>query len=202
MLNLLFERIGPKPVKICISLPPCHRKTTDVLYELEQRLRDRPERSYAYSTYSTYAARLKSRTVRQLGSELITCGVGTVLNGRDISGLMVVDDPFKNQKEADSVLHRDMVWDWFNEVVLTRMANSASIIVVQTRLHKDDLMGRLSRDSEWQIVNLPVLAEGNDPLNREPGEPLWPRRFGFEQLAEIRQRIGERSFMTLYQGQP
>ena len=78
------------------------------------------------------------------------------------------------------------------------MTASASIAIVQTRWHEDDLIGRLTdptnphyteeEASKWKIINLPALAEDEDPLGREPGELLWPERFDME-FMEAQRRL-------------
>lgn len=72
-----------------------------------------------------------------------------------------------------------------------------------TRWHEDDLAGRLLNGPEqWEVVNLPALAEDGDELGREPGEALWPERYDEHALERIRSTIGEREFIALYQQRP
>jgi predicted phage terminase large subunit-like protein len=93
------------------------------------------------------------------------------------------------------------------------MTDAAWMLLIQTRWHEDDLVGRLTdpmnsfydedEARQWKIINLPALAiEGEaDPLGRKPGVALWPERFSAEWL-EGRRRINPRSFSALYQGRP
>ena len=53
----------------------------------------------------------------------------------------------------------------------------------------------------WVSVNLPALAEEDDPLGREPGEALWRERFDEAALKVSRTVLG-RDFYALYQGRP
>jgi hypothetical protein len=39
-----------------------------------------------------------------------------------------------------------------------------------------------------ELINLPALAEARDPLQRAPGEPLWPEVYSLEHLERIRER--------------
>ena len=93
--------------------------------------------------------------------------------------------------EADSPTIRDTLWTWFTQVIASRlMDETGRIMLIQTRWHQDDLIGRLTdpqnsyydpeEAAEWQIIDLPALAfdDGKDPLGRKEGEPLWPGRFG------------------------
>lgn len=138
-------------------------------------------------------------------------GRGGSITGRGGHGL-IIDDPIKDRKEADSKLIRDQLWTWFTQVVGTRlMTDDAWIMLIQTRWHEDDLVGRLTdpmnpfydpdEAKEWVVVDLPALALENDILGRHPGEALWPERFGVDFLNRQR-RLDPRGFQALYQGRP
>ena len=43
---------------------------------------------------------------------------------------------------TESETYRERVWDWFNDDIYTRLDPKASIILIQTRWHEDDLAGR------------------------------------------------------------
>ena len=218
-----IERARHERLKVCISWPPRHAKTVTILRAMAWWLRNEPRDSCAYYSYSDKQAWSKSRIARRWASQ---CGVqvssdasrvdewqtnaGGVfyagglrsgLTGKGVSGLFVVDDPFKNREEADSPVTREKVWENFNEVVFTRL-EGASVIVIHTRWHEDDLIGRLANDSGWEYINIPAVAEENDVLGREEGEALWPEKFDAGELESIRKQLGEWSFAALYQGQP
>ena len=97
------------------------------------------------------------------GGGVRAVGVGAGIAGFG-AGLIVIDDPIRNRADAESQTHRDRVWDWFNDDIYTRMEPNASIILIQTRWHEDDLAGRLLKESAdggepWDVVSLPALAE-------------------------------------------
>lgn len=54
----------------------------------------------------------------------------------------------------------------------------------------------------WVILNLPAIAEENDPLGRVPGEPLWPEQKPLEELQDIKEEMGSFRFNAVYQGNP
>ncbi|WP_288927272.1 phage terminase large subunit [uncultured Maritimibacter sp.] len=80
-----------------------------------------------------------------------------------------------------------------------------------TRWHEDDVVGRITDPSNpayskkfhegFKVVNLPSIAENDDPLGRKPGEALWPERFGLGYLEEMRE-ANPVSFAALYQCDP
>lgn len=126
--------------------------------------------------------------------------------------LILIDDPIKNREEADSETIREQMWTWFNQVIKTRMMTErAAIVIIMTRWHADDLVGRITDETNpnynaeeaklWKVINIPAIADEDDPLGREPGEPLWPGRFGRTYLERIR-AADPRGFQALYQGDP
>jgi hypothetical protein len=107
---------------------------------------------------------------------------------------------------------REKLWQWWLQVLRTRLMDSTgTIVIVQTRWAEDDLVGRLidpmnpyynvEEAKSWRKIDLPALAEDDDVLGRAPGEPLWPERFTKDYLEEIR-ATDPRGFAALYQGRP
>ena len=132
------------------------------------------------------------------GGGLVTAGVGGAITGRG-ADLLIIDDPIKNAEEAESEVYREKVWEWFNSTAYTRLEPGASIIVVMTRWHEDDLAGRLlngvdveedvEQVEEWEEIRLPAEAEENDLLGRSEGEALWPWRYDEEALERRKRRL-------------
>lgn len=113
-----------------------------------------------------------------LGGGMLSVGVGGALTGRG-ADLLICDDPIKNDQEANSPTYRDRMWDWWQASALTRLQPNGVAVIVQTRWHEDDLLGRVEKnnDGRWNILRIAALADKNDPLGREPGSPLWPDQF-------------------------
>lgn len=137
---------------------------------------------------------------------MFTTGVGGPLTGKG-ADLLIVDDPVKNQKDADSKTLRDDIWEWWQSTAYTRLEPGAIAIVMHTRWHEDDLAGRLIREAkqggeEWHVVRLPALAEKGDPLGRNPGDPLWPERYSKPDLERIKIAVGTKVWGALYQQRP
>lgn len=135
-----------------------------------------------------------------------TAGAGAAITGKG-GQFIIVDDPFKNAEEANSPTMRNKVWDWYQSTLYTRLEPNGSLVIVQTRWHEDDLVGRLLNPDwgpveDWTILNLPALAEEDDPLGRAVDEPLWPERYDREELERIRATIGSYWWASLYQQRP
>lgn len=121
-------------------------------------------------------------------------GVGGRIAGRGADVLMV-DDAVGSAEEADSETYRERTWDWFTQDAVTRLEPDARIVLIGTRWHEDDLIGRALNGGEtWEHVDLPAL--------NDDGMALWPERFDAEALTRIKAQIGSRAFEALYQQRP
>ncbi len=139
---------------------------------------------------------------------MITTGIGGAMAGKRVD-LLLIDDPVKNHQEAFLKSIRDRHWDWYQSVAYTRLSPDAAVIVIMTRWHEDDLIGRLlgqmakGEGDHWDVVSLPAIAEDeNDALGRKIGEPLWPERFPLEALERIKRAVGSYVWASLYQQRP
>lgn len=171
------------------------RKSRDVLREFGYRL-------FGVNLRDDSAAATAWNLEGETGG-MVTAGVGGALTGHG-AHLLVIDDPVKNWEEANSQLIRDRTWDWFRTVAMTRLETGGNIVVVMTRWHPDDLVGRLIKSdaSKWDVVRIPALAGEGDPLGRMEGEALWPKRYSADELGAIKNQIGEFFFDALYQQNP
>lgn len=125
--------------------------------------------------------------------------------------LVIIDDPIKDRKEADSATYRENVWDWYTDVVVARLAPGTSVVVILTRWHDDDLAGRLLKqeDSRWRFLNIPARADHrpekgeSDVLGRDIGEYMISARGRSRLQWEQREKeSGPRTFAALFQRRP
>lgn len=141
------------------------------------------------------------------------------------ANLLLVDDLIGSAKEADSTLYRQNAWR-FLQGAMGRLEPDASVIVVNSRWHADDPIGRLLKEQpgRWEYISIPALAEDHgpdpdpqnlgkcvcgdvwdghgDPLGRAPGDPLWPERYDVEALASRRLEMGAFLFSAQMQQRP
>lgn len=137
------------------------------------------------------------------GGAYFAVGRGGPITGRG-ANLLLIDDPIKDQEEANSETIRRALHEWYAFVAYTRLAPGGAIIIIQTRWHEDDLSGWLLREhtsENWDVLRLPAIAE-QDECFRKEGEPLWPERFPLPELERIRMAIGGRAWASLYQQRP
>jgi hypothetical protein len=144
---------------------------------------------------------------------LVAAGMGATITGRR-ADLIIIDDPYKNQQEADSDAHRKRVLDTYQSVIRTRLSPGGSMILIQTRWHPSDLAGHLLKEQadlprsqrNWRYVNIPAVSHAGvpDALKRtEPGIAMESARGRTaEEFAEIRRAVGERVWFAMYEGIP
>lgn len=137
------------------------------------------------------------------GGGVRAVGVGAGVTG--IGGdLIFIDDPVKSREEVESTTYRDRVWDWYTNDLYTRLEPNGAIVVIMTRWHMDDLVGRIlsSEDAKnWTRVHLPAEAEADDQIGRKIGEALNPDRYPIKTLNAIKIVLG-RDYHALYQQAP
>jgi predicted phage terminase large subunit-like protein len=176
------------------------RRARDVFIGPESRMlfpsvHYRPERDGQESVIPQRQAAHEWGTVQ--GGSYYAVGVGGGLTGRGFD-IGIIDDPVKDAEEAGSDNIRDKVWEWYRTVFRTRAAPEAAILVVMTRWHADDLVGRLLKQEDgadqWDVLHLPAIDSF--------GNALWPERYPLPVLGGIRTTIGSHAFASLYQGSP
>lgn len=138
---------------------------------------------------------------------MLTAGVGGPVTGRG-ADLLIVDDPIKNAQEAVSDTVRESQWDWFQSTAWTRLEPGGVCVVMMTRWHEDDLVGKLLKLGEDDLgariseIKLPAIAGDDDQLGRQPGEALWPDRWPLAVLEKRQKLMEEYWWKCLYQQQP
>lgn len=152
----------------------------------------------------------KGRIQTQRGGLAVFLGRGGAATGRG-ADFLIIDDILKDATEADSPTTREGAWQWFTKVAMTRLMPGARVVIVMTRWHEDDIVGRLTDPTnpcfseeeakKWKIINIPFFAEDDDVMGRVKGEPLWPERFG-KDFGEAQRRMNPRGFSALYQQRP
>lgn len=122
--------------------------------------------------------------------------------------LVIIDDPVKNREEANSETTRNKIWSEWESSIRTRIAAGGKIIVIMSRWHEDDLIGRLDSDPYFKNLVIPMECESeDDPLGRAIGDSIAPELGkdnewlkGFK--AVCLQGEGIATWNSLYQGRP
>lgn len=147
-------------------------------------------------------------------------GRGGSLTSKTVD-VSILDDVYKDYAEGNSPIIREAAWKWYTTVVRTRLHNDSQELIVFTRWHEDDLIGRIEKSGEtiidvknwsdlenipagaWVRINFEGIKTGEptelDP--RKPGESLWEGRHSHEKL-EAQRALDPVQFQCLYQGNP
>ena len=218
--------------RLIITMPPRHGKSMTVTESFPSWFIGRnPERRVIEVSYGSELAQKfglnNRRKIEEFGQEIfgvrvssenasktnwglvgysggmISAGIGGSITGQG-ADLLIIDDPIKNRKEAESQTYRDNIWSEWQDTLSSRLHPGGRVVVIMTRWHEDDLVGRLLAQSEsWRLINLPAVAEEHDIIGREEGQLLWPEH-GYDEKWCIREKAnhGTRSWESLYQGHP
>jgi hypothetical protein len=129
----------------------------------------------------------------------------TTIEGAITGGKMhlgVIDDPVKGHAEAHSQLVRDRTWNWFATDFLSRLAQDGAVLIIMTRWHVDDLLGRLmERVEDVKVLRFPAICEKSDNYRRK-GEALFPELQSLDFLQERRRMLDEDTWQAQYQQLP
>ncbi len=165
-----------------------------------------------FDTRLSYDSKAKGFWKTEAGGSYMAAGAGGAFTGTGFK-IGIIDDIFKNREEADSQVIRDSRWDWYKSTFYTRQEGATAIIVINTRWHMDDLVGRLLEQQEkaekegeknydkWQRIKFPAIAIVDEEIRKE-GDPLWADKFGIEKLRKIENTLGPYEFLALYQATP
>lgn len=229
--QILETAIGAN-YRVAVAAPPQHGKTELVLRAFLYWAKFSPGKTHAYVTYSQERAYEVAADFRRIAEEAGFVVQGTLrtmrlpggtrikftsidgaLTGSPITGVCVVDDPYKDENDARSPSHQKKVQRWWKGVARARRHAGTSFIVMATRWHVSDFTGYVTRELGWQYINLKAIAEPaanddfdhetgrvlSDPLGRKKGESLWsakPPEFFDEE------RKDRFTWASLYQGEP
>lgn len=115
----------------------------------------------------------KSKTAMRTtaGGKLFFVGQGSGTTGKT-ADYFIIDDPIKDDVQVQSDDFREKLWKWFFSVAYSRGSNRTRMIVLHTRWHEDDLIGRLCDRNhpernkmyagiadDWEYLNLPGVIK-------------------------------------------
>lgn len=132
-----------------------------------------------------------------------SAGVGGSITGKGCD-ILIIDDPIKNRQEANSETVRKKIYDWYSSTAYTRLSPIGGVIMMCTRWHLDDLIGKVLSDKNqkpFHVISYPAIAEHDEP-HRKKGEALHPERFSLEILNEIKSTLSTADWLSLYQQKP
>jgi predicted phage terminase large subunit-like protein len=157
-----------------------------------------PEYANVYETRLAEDSQAKGRWMTSEGGSYYACGVGSALMGRG-AHVFLIDDPFGSASEARSQVERKAVHNWFHGTCYNRLEKGGAFIIINHRLHQDDLSGMLlaqqaAGGDQWTVVEMKALSDS--------GEALWPEKFDTAALLRIKANTPAQGWFALYQQEP
>ena len=129
--------------------------------------------------------------------------------------LLIFDDPQKPNETLSEAVRRSTNQAYENTFLSRRNdPSTCRTVIVMQRLHEDDFVGHvLGLGGDWEVLNLPALAEADEAYpyetfmgrflyRRGEGEALHPERISLSELELIRARIGEAAWASQYMQRP
>lgn len=195
-----------------------------------QKIIDTPEYAELFpETFLSRSEKVSFTNVYQRNSDVIeivgkkgslrVVGRGGALTGKSVD-VSILDDVYKDYEESNSPVIRKAAWKWYTTVVRSRLDNNSQEIIVYTRWHSDDIVGRLEKketiiditklsdldnipDGAWVRINFPAIKT-SEPTELDPrpiNTALWEGKHSLSNLL-MKKKLDEVQFECLYQGEP
>jgi predicted phage terminase large subunit-like protein len=157
-----------------------------------------PEYAQVFDTQLAEDSQARGRWTTQEGGSYFATGVGGALMGRG-AHVLLIDDPFGSMADARSEIARKSVHEWFTGTCYNRLEKDGKIVLINHRMHQDDLSGRLlaqqaAGGDQWTVVELKAVSPS--------GAALWPEKFDETALARIKANTTAQDWAALYQQEP
>lgn len=146
-------------------------------------------------------------------------GRGGALTSKTVD-ISILDDVYKDYAEGNSPVIRNAAWKWYTSVVRKRLHNDSQELIVFTRWHEDDLIGRIEKietvidvkqwsdldnipPGAWVRINFQAIKENEQTeLDARPNNTaLWENRHSLFKL-EGERALDRIQFECLNQGNP
>ena len=134
----------------------------------------------------------------------------------------IIDDPISEQDiKSGNTTSLDGIYDWFRNGLRTRLMPGGAIVILHTRWHQRDLIGRLLKDTalnedgdKYDMFEFPAILETPNPLadpnNAEfdPDAPstlqksLWPEQWSLDSLLRTKASMPSWQWNAQYQQNP
>jgi len=134
--------------------------------------------------------------------ECFACGITGSLTGQG-GNLLILDDYCRGRAEAESDTVRERTWNAFTNDFMTRRAPVSITIILATRFHVDDVIGRIEEKMKtdpafpkFKIINMPAFSD-----EYETGY-LFPERYSPQWYNEQKATLGIYGTASLLQQNP
>lgn len=189
--------LGIDPTKQFVSVSATAELASDFGRDVRNLISDQSYKNVFPETSLAEDSSAKGKWHTSQGGIYYSVGVGGSILGRGGDDILI-DDPFSSMEDARSELIRKRVWDWYQGTLYNRLMPNGAIVIINHRMHEDDLAGRLldqqaAGGDTWEVVELGI---DNDCT------PLWPEAYPKEALERIRANTTPQFWAALYQQKP
>ncbi len=145
--------------------------------------------------YVTYSRILAETLCRGCGCDAVGLGAVPIEIGTGYDTI-IADDVLRNALEANNEIVVTKAITWFDSILMSSACKPETrIILIGSRWHKNDFMGRCKKTGEWNFLLTPAIFR--DKTGSECS--YWPEQYPLEDLEKIRQSITADDFKWLYQ---
>lgn len=157
-----------------------------------------PQYCVLFDTRLAEDSKAKGRWSTDQEGSYYAIGVGAAVMGRG-AHVFMIDDPFGTMADARNETQRKNVWDWYTGTVYNRLEENGAIVLINHRMHEDDLTGMLRTQQaaggdKWEVVELKP--------DMDAGVALWPEKYPIEALQRIRRNTKAADWSALYLQNP
>ena len=189
--------LGRQPTKQFLSVSATAELAGDFGREVRNIIGS-PEYRAIFDTTLAEDSQAKGKWHTSAGGIFYSVGIEGSVMGRG-GDVLLFDDPYSSMSDALSLTTRKKVWEFYTGTSYNRLMPGGAIVVINHRMHEDDLSGQLlaqqaAGGDQWTVVELPAIDES--------GEALWPEQYPLTALERIRKNTMPRHWSALYQQRP
>jgi len=151
-----------------------------------------------YSDWSKSTLRVLNAKVSTKEPTLQVLGVTSSMVGGHYD-LIILDD-VTDQKNSRTDHRRRELTRWLESTLMPMLEPSGKIVSIGTKWHQSDIHSYFQNLDKYETrVYQAIIEEPDD--DGKGGKVLWPERYSFEKLNEIRNTYGNVAFMMQYQNE-
>jgi predicted phage terminase large subunit-like protein len=190
--------LGRQPNKQFISVSATESLASDFGRAVRNTIASPEYKAIFEATELAEDSQARGKWHTSAGGIYYALGIGGSVLGRG-GDCILIDDPYASMQDALSELTRKNVWDWYTGTAYNRLMPGGKIIIINHRMHEDDLCGQLlsqqaAGGDKWEVVELPAI--------NADGSALWPDAYPIEALERIRRNSQARFWSALYMQRP
>ena len=115
---------------------------------------------------------------------------------------MIICDDITDGKNSKTDYRRKELLRWFNNTLMPMLEpKDSKLISIGTKWHQDDIHTYFNGLESYVCKRYQAILQEPDEENDIEAKVLWPDRFSYDKLVQIRQTYGNVAFMMQYQNE-